>query len=126
MTLNEVVDTWLSAWSEPDEATRLELLRKTVLPDIRYISPTGDVVGHEGVNQMIDALHKTMRLQVVKRVSKINHHHDVARYQWEFSLEDGNPFPDGYDVAEIDPETGKLAHVTVFMGDLIPLAQEAG
>jgi hypothetical protein len=49
-TRHTVVETWGSAWSEPDEKRRLELLGRAAAPTCTYMDPNTELTGHVAIS----------------------------------------------------------------------------
>lgn len=44
------IETWASAWSEPDERRRLELLGRAAAPACAYMDPNTELTGHAAIS----------------------------------------------------------------------------
>jgi hypothetical protein len=111
------VDLYLSAYSENDAATRMGLLEQAFSADGRLIDPPLDGVGHEGISDMMGAVHQQFPGHSFRRTSAVDEHHGHLRYGWELLDPTGTVALAGMDVAEVDSR-GQLVRVVGFFGPL--------
>jgi hypothetical protein len=121
MTLEETVDLYCSAWSEPDQEKRLAILQDVLTPGASYIDPRTDVKGHEAVAAHIERVLSTRPGARVVRTSAIDAHHHWARFAWHLVKNDGTTMPPGIDIVEVDLTSGKLRSILGFFGPLADL-----
>jgi hypothetical protein len=115
--LEATIDTYLEAYGETDEQRRSELIAKVWTADGHLVDPPLDGKGHDGIAAMATAVVEQFPGHTFRRTSGIDAHHGFARYGWALVAGDGTVTLTGTDVAEL-AETGKLARVTGFFGDL--------
>jgi SnoaL-like domain len=120
MTLEETVDLYCSAWSEPDREKRLAVLREVLTPEATYIDPRTDVKGHEALAAHIEQVLAARPGARIARTSVVDAHHDRARFAWHLVQSDGTTLP-GIDIVEIDLASGKLRSILGFFGPLVKL-----
>jgi hypothetical protein len=115
--ITETVDTYLSAWNEPDVGTRAPLIEKAWATDGVLQDPPLEGEGHAGISAAADALHTHYAGHRFRRVSGVDTHHDMFRFAWELVGPDGAVAIAGLDVGQVAPD-GRLQRITGFFGDL--------
>jgi hypothetical protein len=115
--LNDTIDTYLSAWSEPDEGLRAELVGRVWAEDGRLIDPPMAATGPDEITGLHAALQQQFPGHVFRRASAIDAHHDHLRFAWELVAPDGTVALRGLDVGEV-AEDGRLRRITGFFGEL--------
>src|SRR4051812_12417754 len=111
------IDTNLTAYGNPDGATRRTQLEAVWVADGRLIDPPIDGTGIDGLDQMMAAVQGQFPGHTFRRTSGVDAHHGVARYTWALIAADGSTALEGLDVAEFD-DVGSLTRVVGFMGPL--------
>ena len=111
------IDTYLEAYGEADAARRRELIAQAWAPDGVLADPPMDAAGHEAIDGMFAAVQGSFEGHRFRRTSGVDEHHGVARYGWELVAPDGSVALSGVDIAAFD-DTGRLANVTGFFGEL--------
>jgi hypothetical protein len=111
------VDTYLSAYNETDEATRLALLSDAFAADGRLIDPPLTGEGRQGISDMMGAVHQQFPGHTFRRSSGIDEHHGLLRYGWELLGPDGGVVLAGMDLGELDANS-QLVQVSGFFGPL--------
>jgi hypothetical protein len=117
--LTTTVDTYLSAYGEPDAARRAELIGRVWAADGRLVDPPLAAEGHAGISDMAAAVLRQFADHRFRRVSAIDGHHDQFRFAWELVGPDGTVAVSGLDVGEL-ADDGRLRRITGFFGDLHP------
>jgi hypothetical protein len=115
--LTTTVDTYLSAYGEPDAARRAELIGRAWAADGRLVDPPLAAEGHAGISDMAAAVQEQFADHRFRRVSAIDGHHDQFRFAWELVGPDGTVAVSGLDVGELAGD-GRLRRITGFFGDL--------
>ena len=115
--LTTTVDTYLSAWTEPDANRRAQLIQQVWAADGRLIDPPLAAEGHTGISDMMAALQGQFPGHRFRRASGIDAHHDYVRFAWELVSADGSVALAGLDVAELAAD-GRLRRITGFFGPL--------
>ena len=115
--ITTVVDDYLAAWNERDDARRAELIERAWAPDGRLIDPPFDGEGHDGISQMAAVMHEHYDGHSFERTSGVDMHHQHARFAWKLVGPDGAVAVEGIDVADL-AEDGRLARVVGFFGEL--------
>jgi hypothetical protein len=112
-----IIDTYCSAWCEPDAAKRDAILAPVWGEGATYTDPTVHVAGRAALVAHIDAVFKVYPGATIVRASAVDVHHTVARFAWKMVLADGTSLPEGIDFAELNSD-GKLARIVGFFGPL--------
>ena len=115
--ISTTIDTYLSAWSEPDADRRADLIEQVWATDGRLIDPPLESAGHTGINEMAGTMQEHFPGHTFRRVSGIDAHHDQIRFAWELVGPDGTVALTGLDTGEI-AEDGRLRRIAGFFGDL--------
>jgi hypothetical protein len=115
--LTTTVDTYLSAYGEPDATRRAELIGRAWAADGRLVDPPLAAEGHGGIGDMAAAMQERFTDYRFRRVSGIDEHHGQFRFAWELVGPDGAVAVSGMDVGEL-AEDGWLRRITGFFGDL--------
>ena len=115
--LETTIDTWIEAYGEPDAARRKELIGRVWSADGRLVDPPLEGSGHAGINDMADALQTQFPGHTFRRTSRIDGHHNFARYEWAMVAPDGTAVLSGLDVVEVGDD-GTLRRVVGFFGPL--------
>jgi SnoaL-like domain len=115
--INDTVDTWLDAWTVPDEATRRRMVRDVWAPDGTLVDPPMAAAGHDELTAVGAALQVQFPGHTFRRTTAIDAHHDLVRYGWALLAPDGSTALTGLDVAVVTAD-GKLQRVAGFFGEL--------
>ncbi|MHB8466116.1 MAG: nuclear transport factor 2-like protein [Acidimicrobiales bacterium] len=115
------VDRYLSAYNETDAAARMALLKDAFTADGQLIDPPLDGVGHQGISDMMAAVHQQFAGHTFRRSSGIDEHHGHLRYGWQLLDPTGQVVLAGTDVGQLAPD-GRLARITGFFGPLPDVA----
>ena len=118
--LTTTVDTYLSAWTEPDADRRAELIAQAWAEDGSLVDPPLTGEGHGGISDMAAALQQQFPGHRFRRSSGIDVHHGRLRFAWELVGPDGRVALGGLDVGEL-ADDGRLQRVTGFFGELPPV-----
>jgi len=116
-TLSVAVDTHLTAYCEPDPATRAELLAAVWAPTGALFDPPFEGEGLDAIAAMTDVVLTHYAGHTFRRTTDIDAHHTFARYGWELVAPDGTAAVTGTDIVEIDAE-GRLTRIVGFFGPL--------
>ncbi|MFC9997312.1 nuclear transport factor 2 family protein [Nocardia sp. NPDC127526] len=113
----QLIDTYCAAWSESDPARRRAVLEKVWAPDATYTDPTVHVTGLDGLLAHIETVAARRPGATVLRTSRVDAHHDLARFAWHVVQADGTALPDGLDLIEFTDD-GRIRRVIGFFGPL--------
>ena len=113
-----LADRYLAAWSEPDADARLALVAATYTEDATYLDPLVTGEGHQGIADMIGAVHAQFPGIRFRRTGDVEEHHSRVRFTWEVAMGDDDALK-GTDVAIV--ENGRFRDVIGFI-DQAPAA----
>lgn len=118
---SELIDRYCRVWSEPDAATRRELLSQVWAPDATYTDPTVNAcTPDELLAHIAKVLSRRPGAKVV-RTSAVDCHHGIARFTWHVVQADGTALPDELDIAELSPDGRRIRRIIGFFGPLSAL-----
>lgn len=109
------LQAYLDAWNEHEEATRLALLETAWAENGRYVDPTADATGREGLSQVIAAFQTQFADVTLVLGSGIETHGNWLRWRWEIRGADDALLLDGTDVALVE-DSGKVLRIVGFFG----------
>ena len=112
---DQLIDTYFAAWNEPDRAKRLDLIAQAWSADGHYVDPLSDVTGHDGIADMVEGVRAQFPGATLERSGDIDLHHDVLRFPWRATAEDGAVIVNGLDVAVLG-EDGRITALAGFFG----------
>src|SRR4051794_5758217 len=112
-TINSVVDTYIAAFNEGDDARRRELVAAAFTDDARYLDPLMAGEGADGITAMIGAAQAQFPGHRFELSFGPDAHNDVVRFTWQLVGADG-PVAAGTDFATVAPD-GRLRNVTGFL-----------
>ena len=118
MSLEALIDSYCEAWSTSDPDRRRANLENTLTPDVIYTDPSDHVIGTDALSEHIGSVLEEHPGGRVERVSAVDHHHDLARFAWQFVKADGDTLVEGLDVVTVDGGSGKLRSIAGFFGTL--------
>lgn len=116
--LTALIDGYCAAWSEAESARRSAMLAQVLADDATYTDPTVRVTGIEALSGHIGTVLAATPGAKVSRTSRVEAHHDVARFAWQMTLADGTGLPEGVDFVERTPDGARLRNITGFFGPL--------
>lgn len=112
-----LIDTYLEAYGEPDDARRAELVARVFSATATLADPPFAATGHAELAGTFGAVLAQFPGHRFTRTSAIDEHHDTARYGWALTGPDGAVAVAGMDVVRFGDD-GLIADVTGFFGDL--------
>jgi len=115
--VTSLVDSYITMWNETDPARRVELIERAWVPDARYVDPLLEADGHAALNEMVATVHSHYPGHRFRRTSRVDAHHDGARFAWELVAPDGTVTVGGLDAAVL-ADDGRFARITGFFGEL--------
>lgn len=119
MSTEDVVNAYMAAWNETDEAKRRELLEKAWTDGGTYTDPMSHAGGRDELVALISQFQQQMPGAKLSIASAVDQHHDQLRFVWRM---EGGPQPmDGIDVGRIG-EDGRLQSIVGFFGAAPPPA----
>lgn len=118
MPLASLIDRYCSAWSKEDPLQRRALLLPIWSDDATYTDPIVHAAGAEELLAYITSIHAKYPGVRILRTSDVDVHHGIARFAWRFATPDGASFPDGLDIAFLDPGQKRITRIIGFFGSL--------
>ena len=118
MLLTDLIDTYCAAWSDESAGQRQELLAQVWADGATYTDPTVHLTGVEALLAHIVAIRAKYPGVRIVRTSEVDYHHGIARFGWRFVLADGSSFPEGLDIAFLDPCQTRITRIIGFFGPL--------
>ncbi len=118
-TATDLVDRYFAMWLETDADARAEQIAAVFTEHGRHVDPNADANGHDGLAQMMGAVHAQFPGLGMRRTTGIDQHNDQLRFGWELTGADGAVLVAGIDVAQVGLD-GRLSQVAGFWGDLPP------
>ena len=112
--ITEVINTYIAAWNETDEARRLDLVTRAWAPDATYVDPVMSGEGHEGIDAMIAAAQEQFPGHRFELTAGPDVHHDRVRFAWRLLDPNGATAIAGVDFARLAAD-GRLREVTGFL-----------
>lgn len=117
IALEKLIETYCSAWDEPDPARREQMLKDVWAEDGMYTDPTIHTVGRRELAEHIGQVLTRYPGSRIVRTSHLDTHHGMMRFSWKKVLADGKSLPEGIDFCELSSE-GKLQRIIGFFGPL--------
>ncbi len=126
ISTDEVVRSYVAAWSTTDELMRRNLLERAWADDGIYCDPLGLVEGREALARYIAAFQQNQPGARIPLASGVDGHHGFVRFRWIMRDGNGKVMVEGFDVGELGSD-GRLKRITGFFGPFppIPLAWPA-
>jgi hypothetical protein len=118
MDYTRLIDRYCEVWSEPDKERRAHLLSDVWSPGGAYTDPT---IHARGCDELLLHIEKVLAKRPgtkVRRTSKVDAHHGVARFAWRAFMPDGTTLPEGLDIAFISADGTKIERILGFFGTL--------
>lgn len=107
-----LADRYLAAWSEPNADARLALVVQACTEDATYLDPLVSGEGHQGISDMIGAVHAQFPGIRFRRTGNLQEHHGRVRFTWEVAMGDDDVLK-GTDIAIV--ENGRFRDVLGFI-----------
>jgi len=76
-----LVDTYCQGWSDPDPMVRQRCIRETLAHEAMYVDPSTDTLSVEQLLAHISRIVTSSPGAAVKRTSKVDTHHNLARFR---------------------------------------------
>jgi hypothetical protein len=107
---------YVSAWNEPDAATRLKILERCWADDAAYVDPTVDLRGRSALCEHISKMQAKRPGARIEMLSGVDLHHHVVRFLWRLVRADGSFGETSIDFGEVDA-SGRLTKISGFFGE---------
>ena len=115
-----VVTAYGSAWNEPDEGARRQLLESAWADDATYCDPTANIEGREALIAHIGALQVAMPGHTIDVVTAADEHDGHVRFGWVMHGPDGSAVLEGMDYGHL-ADDGRLQQIVGFFGPFSPV-----
>jgi hypothetical protein len=115
MDAGAVVAAYGSAWNEPDESARRQLLESAWADHGAYCDPTVIVEGREALVAHIGALQTAMPGATIELVTGVDEHDGHLRFGWVMRGPDGSAVTEGMDYGHL-ADDGRLERIVGFFG----------
>ncbi|KSV64716.1 hypothetical protein N185_35030 [Sinorhizobium sp. GW3] len=89
--------------------------------DATYTDPTVHAAGAEELLAHIAGIQAGHPGARITPTSDVDVHHGIARFAWRFVMPDGSSFPEGLDIAFLDPNATRITRIIGFFGPLASL-----
>ena len=110
-----LIDQYLAAWNETDDAARRNLISALWADDGVYTDPLASVSGVDAIDAVIAGAQEQFAGMQFVRGDVLDTHHNIARFTWELVPEVGaEPLVVGFDVAAVDSDN-KITSVYGFI-----------
>jgi len=96
------IDAWFAAWSEPDDARRLEILDTAVSARVRFRDRYSMVDGRPDLEPHLSAVHRFMPGNRIERAGAVRHCQGTALADWVVRGTDGVEKGRGTNVFTLD------------------------
>jgi hypothetical protein len=114
-----VVDRYIAAWNEPDEAARRAAVAGLWTADGTYTDPLADAAGPGAIAAVIAAGRDMFPGHEFRALPTVDGHHDLVRFGWELvPTGGGESVAAGFDVAVLAGD-GRIRSVLGFL-DKVP------
>jgi hypothetical protein len=111
--INGIVEGYFAMWNETDPDRRRAVVEATWTRHPRYLDPMVAADGRDGLDTMVEGVHRQFPGHRFRLAGAVDAHHDRARWGWELVGPDG-PVAAGVDFATLAGD-GRLADVTGFI-----------
>ncbi len=112
--IDELVQRYIASWNETDAGRRRAAIDQLYTERCGYTDPLAAVSGREGIDAFIAGVQKQFPGAVFTLASKVDAHHDQARFTWHAGPPGAaGPAVIGFDVALF--EDGRIRQVYGFL-----------
>lgn len=121
----DIVRLWGTAWMEPDDNARREILDEVWADDGYYVDPyvEAPVIGREALSDHMAYAMAPGQYVTVSAWTEVDVHHDRVRIRWRHCCPTGLSLVEGTDLGEIDSDR-RLARVTSFWNNEVELPSD--
>lgn len=120
--IEDLIDRYCEAWSDPLPSKREALIRTALTPDATYCDPRSGLLAVEPLLSYISLVIAARPGARVVRISQVDVHHGLGRFEWHVQLLDGSFLPTGTDFIELSSDRRQLRRVVGFFAPLIAIA----
>ena len=114
-TTDQTIDTYFTAWNEPDRDARVALVAQAFTADGHYVDPLSDVAGTDGIADMMEGVRAQFPGATLQRTGDIDAHHNLLRFPWSATGADGAVIVVGIDVC-VMADDGRVQALAGFFG----------
>jgi hypothetical protein len=114
-----VIDTYLDALNEDDDAARAALVARAFTEDATFADPLLEAAGHDEIAGLAPVVQAQFPAARFRRTTEVDAHHEYIRFGWELRAEDGSVIVAGVDAGVIAAD-GRLRRIVGFFGELTP------
>lgn len=118
MKIEELIDTYCAVWSAVNDDERAILLHRVWAEGANYIDPTVSAHGAAELLSHIQSVRRRRPGSRVLRISAIDMHHGMARFEWRAIGTDGIVQIEGLDLAFVSSEARTIERIIGFFGRL--------
>lgn len=112
--LEEVIDAYHAAWTQPDRDERRRLLELSLTDDAELVQPTRRVFGRDGIGELISDFPARWPEAAIRQSSLGDEHHGFVCMVWRIQGVDGSTLQAGHDLGELAAD-GRLRRVVQFL-----------
>lgn len=113
--MSEIIDAYMAAWNEPNEARRDALLRQCWAEDGVYTDPGVYLVGATALSARIEQKQRERPDARLVLLSAVDAHHGRFRFHWRLINANGGPGPKSVDFGQFGAD-GRIALMVGFFG----------
>ncbi|HET9959249.1 MAG TPA: nuclear transport factor 2 family protein [Polyangiaceae bacterium] len=112
--MENIVERYLQIWNTTDSSARRAAIEALFTRDCRYTDPIASVSGPAELDTFIAGLQKQFSGVTFKLASRVDAHHDLARFSWHATAaHSAEPLAIGFDVVSLNQ--GRIERVLGFL-----------
>lgn len=115
--LEQLIDIYCTAWSEPDAERRRAILGEVWAVEGSYTDPTVRVVGIDDLVAHIGKVVARRPGARVVRTSRVDAHHNMARFAWQIVDAERVMLANSVDLVELSDD-GRIQGIVGYFGPL--------
>ena len=113
--MEEVLQAYVAAWGETDQAKRRALLEKAWDDDGVYQDPSADVQGREALVAHKGGFHQSMPGARIELATDVSRHHGNIYFAWKLVTADGSIMIEGVDFGMLAADR-RISRITGVFG----------
>ena len=114
--VEQAVETYIRAWSEPDPAVREKMIEACFAADGRLVTRSGEIRGRAALAAMMTRILADPQLLRIRLISAIDASGTTFRFRGVVERRDGTS-PESFDAGEVDA-SGRISLLLTFAGPL--------
>ena len=114
--VEQAVETYIRAWSEPDPAVREKMIEECFAADGRLVTRSGEIRGRAALAAMMTRILADPQLLRIRLISAIDASGTTFRFRGVVERRDGTS-PESFDAGEVDA-SGRISLLLTFAGPL--------